>query len=76
VSHLVTSDEGTLQLAGLLPSWPTTLGHNVVAHGAMSLMPWVTSLCPSHATGPLLAAPIGAGHGVMSLTPWATTADV
>jgi hypothetical protein len=63
-------------LAGLLPPWPTTLGHNAAAHDAMFLTPWVTTLCLSHAKGPLLAAPSVVGHSVMSLTPWATAADV
>jgi hypothetical protein len=31
-----------MMLAGLLPSWPATLGHNAVAHDVMSLTPWVT----------------------------------
>jgi hypothetical protein len=60
----------------LLPPWPTALGHNAVAHGAMSLTPWVTALCLSHPTGPLLAAPTAVGSGGMSLTPWTTAADV
>jgi hypothetical protein len=57
---------------GLLPPWPTTLGHNAIAHDPMLLTSWATTLCFSHTKGPLLAAPIAVGHGVMSLTPWAT----
>jgi hypothetical protein len=62
--------------ASLLPPWPMALSHNAVVHDAMSLTPWVTALCPSHASGPLMAAPTAVGHGVRSLTPWATVADV
>jgi hypothetical protein len=65
-SHILASWGTTL--AGLLPSWPTVLGHNAVAHDAMFLTLWVTALCPSHATGPLLAAPTAVGHDAMSLT--------
>jgi hypothetical protein len=63
-------------LASLLPLWPTTLGHNTVAHGARPLMSWGTALCLSHTKGPLLAAPTAMGHVVTSMTPWATTTDV
>jgi hypothetical protein len=67
---------GSTALAGLLPPWTTTLGHNVVAHDAMPLTQWGTVLCLSHTKGPLLAAPTTVDHNVMSLTPWATTINV
>jgi hypothetical protein len=54
-------------LAGLLPSWLMALGPANVAHNGMSLLSWVTAVCPSHTTVPLLAAPTAVPHDGMSM---------
>jgi hypothetical protein len=59
-------------LAGLLPLWPTALGHNTVAHGARLLTPWGMALCLSHTKGVFgrAPAPAVAAPAVAVLLEW------
>jgi hypothetical protein len=61
-----------MALAGLLPLWPTALGHNAVAQGARPLMPWGTVLCQSHTKGAFGSAPTPAvaAPAVVVLVEW------
>jgi hypothetical protein len=63
-------------VVGLLSPCLTTLGPAAAAHGSMSLPSWVTALCPSHPTGPLLAVPTTVPHGGMLLSPWVSHPDL
>jgi hypothetical protein len=65
-----------IALPGLLPPWPTALGHNAATHSVRPLTPWGTALCLSHTKDPLLTSPTVVDHVIMSHMPWVTATDV